>query len=369
MQDRPVMDAMPRPRPPNLCRQITRHGKTVWYVRIGKGLRIRLRSEFGSDEFDTEYQAAISGRPRPTKNTAVGTLAWLLARYRETTEWQQGLSTATRRQRENIFAQVLATAGTVPIAKIIRATILEGRERRSSTPAQARNFLDAMRGLFKWAAKAEHIKVDPTIGVENPPRKKNDGFIPWNEDHVAANERRWPIGTRQRVWLDVLLYTGLRRGDAVRFGRQHVREGVGQIKTEKSGFTVAVTLPILPVLADTLAAGPCGDLTFIAGESGQPLTKESFGNLFRAACRAAGVPGSAHGVRKIAATRAANAGATVAQLEAIFGWTGGTMASLYTRAADRERLAREAMHMLANEKRTSIPSPKRKVRAREQKSQ
>jgi hypothetical protein len=59
-------------------------------------------------------------------------------------------------------------------------------------------------------------------------------------------------------------------------------------------------------------AGPCGDLTFIAGERGQPLTKESFGNVFRDACRAAKVPGSAHGVRKIAATRAANHGATVA---------------------------------------------------------
>jgi class 3 adenylate cyclase len=65
-------------------------------------------------------------------------------------------------------------------------------------------------------------------------------------------------------------------------------------------------------------------------------------------CRAAGVPGSAHGLRKIAATRAANAGATVAQLEAIFGWSGGRMASLYTRAADRRRLAIEGMHKLAN---------------------
>ncbi len=119
------------------------------------------------------------------------------------------------------------------------------------------------------------------------------------------------------------------------------------------------------MLAETLEAGPCGDLTYIAGENGRPLTKESFGNLFRAACRAAGVPGSAHGVRKIAATRAANRGATVAQLEAIFGWTGGTMASLYTRAADRKRLAIEAMHKLAagNEKRRSIPAPKGKVRA------
>jgi integrase len=184
---------------------------------------------------------------------------------------------------------------------------------------------------------------------------------------VAAYERCWPIGTRQRVWLDVLLYTGLRRGDAVRFGRQHVRDGVGTIKTEKSGFTLTVTLPVLPVLAQTLATGPCGDLTFIAGERGQPLTKESFANLFRAACRAAKVPGSAHGVRKIAATRAANHGATVAQLEAIFGWSGGTMASHYTRSADRRRLSLEAMHKLANDQRTSIPAPFNPVRAREEK--
>ena len=219
-----------------------------------------------------------------------------------------------------------------------------------------------MRGLFRWAFKAQHVKADPTFGVVNPPRKTGDGFIAWTEEHVEAYERKWPLGTRQRVWLDVLLYTGLRRGDAVRFGRQHVRDGIGQIKTEKSGFTITVTLPILPVLATTLKAGPCGDLTYIAGESGKPLTKESFGNLFKDACKAAGVPGSAHGVRKIAATRAANHGATVAQLEAIFGWTGGNMASLYTRSADRQRLAIEAMHKLANETATSIPSPMPKVR-------
>ena len=196
------------------------------------------------------------------------------------------------------------------------------------------------------------VKVDPTVGVRNPARPKGDGFIPWTEEHVTAYEKRWPIGTRQRVWLDVLLYTGLRRGDVVRLGRQHIREGVATLKTEKTD--TIVTLPILPALAETLAAGPCGDLTFIAGESGNPLTKESFGNLFRDACRAAGVPGSAHGVRKIAATRAANAGATVAQLEAIFGWQGGSMAALYTRAADRRRLSIEAMSKLGNDKRTSI---------------
>jgi integrase len=358
-----VIAAMPRPRPPHLHLEITRHGKAVWYVRVGKGPRIRIRAEFGSPDFGAEYQAAISGTPQPRKGPASGSLAWLIARYRETTTWSS-LSAATRRQRENIFLHVIETAGDKPFVRIDATTIIAGRERRAATPAQARNFLDAIRGLFRWAAKARMVKADPTLGIENPPRRKGDGFPPWTEEHVAAYERRWPIGTRQRVWLDVLLYTGLRRGDAVRFGRQHVRDGVATIKTEKSGFTIAVTLPILPVLSETLAAGPCGDLTFISGERGRPLTKESFGNMFRDACQQAGVPGSAHGVRKIAATRAANRGATVAQLEAIFGWSGGTMASLYTRSADRRRLALEAMHKLANDDRTAIPAPNHPVRAR-----
>jgi integrase len=365
-----VMAAMPRPRPPHLHRQVTRHGKTVWYVRVGKGPRVRIRAEFGTPEFDSEYQAAVSGalRPRIKGAPSAGTLAWLIARYRETTSWA-ALSAATRRQRENIFLRVIKTAGDNPFAKIDTAVIMAGRERRAGTPAQARNFLDAMRGLFRWALAAKLVKSDPTAGVNNPPRKAGDGFVPWTEEHVAQYQRRWPLGTRQRVWLDVLLYSGLRRGDAVRYGRQHVTNGIGRIKTEKSGGTVTAVVPMLPILAETLDAGPCGDLTFIVGENGKRLTKESFGNAFREACRAAGVPGSAHGVRKIAATTAANNGATTSQLKALFGWTSDAMPMLYTRAADRERLGREAGHMLENASRTSIPSPKRKVRAPEPKGQ
>ena len=291
----------------------------------------------------TRTEGTVRGPPH-------GTLAWLIGCYRESEDWLI-LSAATRRQRENIFVHVLAAAGAKPLDTVDQANIVLGRDRRAKTPAQARNFLDAMRGLFKWAVNARLVRADPTLGVKNPRRKKGDGFVAWTETHVARYQRHWPRGTRQRVWLDVLLYTGLRRGDAVRLGRQHMRDGIAEIKTEKSGFTIAVTLSILPALAETILAGPCGELTFICGERGDPLTKESFGNDFRAACKAAGVPGSAHGVRKLAATTAANNGATVAQLEAMFGWQGGAMASLYTRSADRRRLAVEGMHMMSNSER------------------
>jgi integrase len=331
----------------------------VWYVRVGKGKRVRVKAEFGTTEFDTEYRAALSGKARPSKDgPAAGMLAWLITRYRETTAWMT-LSAATRRQRENIFKHVIETAGRDPYKGITSETISAGRDRRAKTPAQARNFLDAMRGLFRWALEAKLVKVDPTATVKNPKRKKGRGFPIWTEEEAEAYEKRWPIGTRQRVWFDVLCYTGGRRGDAVRIGRQHVRNGIATFKTEKGQGEVTVTIPILPVLAKTLAAGPCGDLTFVVGAKGHPLTKESFGNAFSEAARAAGVRKSAHGVRKIAATRAANNGATVAQLNAIFGWTGTAMASLYTHEADRRRLATEAMHKLA----TPIPAPSDEVRA------
>ena len=177
---------MPRPRPPRLHRQRTRHGKTVWYVRDGHGPRVRLRAEFGSPEFEAEYQAAISGQAlqHSKKAAAVGSLMWLFDRYRETIAWS-GLSLATRRQRENIMSGVLAQAGFESATAIKRANIVAGRDRRAGTPDQARHFLDTMRGLFRWALEAGHVKVDPTVGVSNPTRPKGGGF-------PVGPRTRWP---------------------------------------------------------------------------------------------------------------------------------------------------------------------------------
>jgi hypothetical protein len=101
------MDGMPRPRPPHLHRQVTRHGKTVWYVRVGKGQRTRIRAAFGTPEFDGEYRAAVAARPRLSSGSApADTLAWLIERYRETPAWLD-LSLSTRQQREAILAHII----------------------------------------------------------------------------------------------------------------------------------------------------------------------------------------------------------------------------------------------------------------------
>lgn len=358
-----MIQAMPRQRPPHLQRETTRHGTAVWYVRVGKGPRIRIRSLYGTDDFKAEYEAAVAGKPLEHKGPENGTLHWLWDRYRETKAWTD-LSLATRRQRENIMKHVLAGSGHEPYRLITKKVVTKGRDRREKTPSQARNFLDALRGLFRWALTADHVKIDPTAGVENFERKPGHGFPKWTEEDVQAYEARWPAGTRQRVWLHVLLYTGARRGDAHRIGRPHQSGGELTFRTEKSGEQVTVTIPILPPLAATLKAGPTGDLTFICGKSGRPLTKESFGNMFSEAARQAGIKKSAHGVRKIAATRCAEAGATIHQLNALFGWSGTSMAMVYTRDAERKRLARGAAgFLLGTPAEQTTPAPVDEVRA------
>lgn len=333
---------MPRPRLPYLQREITRHRKTVWYFRRGDGPRTRIRGEYGSKEFNSNYEAALLGTAPTKKPTSSGSLEWLIRRYKESAAWSM-LSLATQLQRDNIYKNMIKSAGEQPFLAITRANIIEGRDRRREVPNQANNFIKSMRGLFRWALDAEHIKIDPTRDVKLL-NIKTEGFHVWTDEEIAKFEARWPVGTRERLAFDILLYTGLRRGDAALLGPGHVRDGVFSIKTEKNG--VEVTAPILPALAKSIAATPIGKTTFISGERGNALTKESFGNYFREACGEAGVPGAAHGLRKAGATRAAEAGVTHSQLKAMFGWDDDKMPTLYTKKADRGRLAKEAMKSL-----------------------
>jgi integrase len=141
--------------------------------------------------------------------------------------------------------------------------------------------------------------------------------------------------------LALLLYTGQRRGDVVLLGRQHIRSEVLSLTQHKTG--ARVLIPVLPELRHVLDASELGDLTLLVTSFGRPFTPAGFGGWFRRRCNEAGLRGlSAHGLRKAAATRLANHGATAHELMAWFGWSTLREAERYTRTADRERLAHRA---------------------------
>jgi integrase len=239
------------------------------------------------------------------------------------------------------------------------------RSMAAPRPNNAKHFLDTMRGLFRWAVTVELCAHDPTAGL-HAPQSKTAGHPPWTPEWCASFEAYWPLGTWERLAYEILYWTGLRIGDAVRLGRPHVgKNGMAIIATEKTGKLAHIPLHKHPRLLAAIDAGPVGELTFIATAEGRPLNKYAFRSRFRRAARAAGVPGSAHGLRKTRATLATEAGASNAELEALMGWSHGSkMAELYTQGRNEARLAeRAADRMLADESRTSIPAPINKVRA------
>lgn len=352
-----MTEDMPRKLPLHVTREKTRHKKWVFYFRVGKGERIRL-PEYGTPEFDPAYKAALAGTPLPPRKTASETksLRWLVERYMESAKWA-GFSVATRKQQGLFFEDTIAKSENADYRAITRRDMQNAVDDRKATPFLANNFLKAMRGLFSWAAKNDHIAVDITVGVEGV-RAKSDGFPAWTIEDVAKFCGKYAIGTRPRLAFELLLQTGLRRSDICVAGRQHLNGNVLTIRTKKTSTVVTAELPdeLLRIIGQTKT----GDMAFIIGDHGRPYTKESFGNWFGDCCREAGVNKSAHGIRKLSATLAANGGSTTHELMAQFGWATTQQAEVYTKGADRARLGVRTSRVIAEQieaakPRTSLP--------------
>jgi integrase len=152
----------------------------------------------------------------------------------------------------------------------------------------------------------------------------------------------------------LLLYLGVRRGDAVRLGMKNLHQRgearVIRFTPNKTRYRrlVESEKPLLPVLEEIIAGSPCGTETFLESERDRPFTAASFGNWFRERCDEAGLTRcSAHGLRKIGAVLCAEGGATDHQMMAIFDWATPTQAQVYTRAASRRLLAASSMHLIS----------------------
>lgn len=337
------MRDMPRPRKPYTQKEITRHGKTVWYFRRGKEKRIRLPGAFGSPEFNAAYDAALSGQPVERKARAPrSSMRWLVDQYFESGRFLN-LAAGTRKNQRLVLEKVCSTGAALNFKAITKRDIIAGRVRREAKPHSAVAYVVCMKVLFNFAKDSGWIEENPADGVDAKP-PKTDGFHSWSIEEVERFQKFHPLGSPARLAMDIMLYTGLRISDAFRLGPQHIRDGYISLKTQKT--KVDVHIPVLPPLAESIAATTISELLFLPSPSGKVWPDTSASRWFKQRCRDAGVPGTAHGLRKAGATFAAENGATPHELAAMYGWTSTKMAEIYTRKADKQRLAERAANKL-----------------------
>ena len=333
-----------------------------------------MRSSIGRITNGSTRRSQQVHEPRSTDKPKPGTFRWLVVEHYKSVAYKQ-LDPRTQHVTKLIIDKMLVepiapgakeTFADCPLDRFDAKAVRILRDRRADRPEAANNRLRRLRRLFQWALETGIAGIETNPAREVPPLRplRVGGFPAWTAEHIERFEKHYRVGSKARLALALLLYTGARRSDVVQLGRQHVRVDTLIFRQHKGRNRSPLTLelPVLPVLQQIIDASPTGDLTFLVTDYGKPFTAAGFGNWFRQRCNDAGLKGlSAHGLRKAGATRAAENGASAHQLMAIFGWRAIRHAEGYTRGAERKRLARDAMHLLAGTNEGQmIPPPTRR---------
>lgn len=341
-------------RPPKFVQGfIDRHGKPRFYFRRTGFKSVALPGLPWSPEFMAAYEAAIAGQPLAVADGRVkpGTIRALAVSYYNSVAFRT-MKSSTQSVYRNIIDRFCEEAdkqgqkhGDKRAATLQREHIVKLMAARAEKPESANGLRKALRAMMKHAVETGLRADDPTRDVRAV-RVKSDGFHSWTDAEIAQFEKRHAVGSRARLALALLLYTGQRRSDVVLMGRQHIRDGALNVRQIKTGAELAI--PVHPELAAIIAATATDHLTYLTTQFGQPFTAAGFGNWFREQCDVAGLKHcSAHGLRKAAARRLAEAGCTEHEIAAITGHASLREITRYTKAADQKRLAVAAMEKVS----------------------
>lgn len=344
-------------------------GRTYFYVRRHRtGTRIRIDGEPGSAEFLTGYTEALVSLGAGNVETRDSKFTWrkVVSGYYDFHGFKN-LHRTTQHVRRRVIEQFLPAISRDDIRKFTVSDVIDLLDAKANrgAPEAAKTRLNALRAILDYAERRDLVSVnvarDAKVTRAARSLKRNPGgHTPWTRDDIGKYFERWPLGTREHLMMCILLYTGCRISDACKLGPVHEKDGWLRWRETKGSERIEkkpTEVPILQPLRAAIDATQHGDLVYMINQYGVSFSPKGLGQQFVKWARKAGVEKglSAHGVRKLSATMAADAGATENELMAMFGWLSPKQAAVYTRNVDRPRLARRAADLIANEVRTSAP--------------
>lgn len=252
----------------------------------------------------------------------------------------KALSPSSRANYRRVIDGFLLDHGNLPARGIRRRHVDTLIGKMSDKPGAAIVLLKRLRSLLRYAMAIGWLDRDPTAGATS---YRSAEFHTWTEAEISAFETRWPIGSRQRLAFALLLYTGQRGSDVHRMTWTDIAGA--SIRVTQAKTKARLVVPLHGSLREVLAVAKREHVAILATAYGKPFSVKGFGQMMSAAIADAGLPSrcKAHGLRKAAARRLAEAGATEKEIAAVTGHKTLAEVQRYTAAADQERLAREAI--------------------------
>ena len=279
----------------------------------------------------------------PPQTEQGDTMRALLRAFEDSPEWS-ARSKHTQAQYLIYLRPWLKVADAAP-RDVTRRDILAARDAIAKTRGlgAATAFGRVAGSLFGWALDRGWIDHNPAARLRVLP----GGSLPaWSEQQIATALAGLPEELRRVVVL--ALHTGQRRGDLCAMTWAAYDGATIRLRQAKTG--VALVLPVHPDLKremDAWKAERTGVRILHSPRTGA-WTGEHLSREMKRALTAIGLPArlNVHGLRKAAARRLAEAGATTHEIASVTGHRSLQMVQHYTTSADQERLAGAAIKRL-----------------------
>jgi integrase len=315
-----------------------------YFRRAGNTLGV-LPGDIGSTEFMEAYQVFLGSKERPGSARAYpGTFGRLILDFYKSVEFAN-LKPNSQDAYRAVLEPLAAKHGHKRLALLNRDAARTMIQRiGDKRPAMANLTKNVLARVFRVAVDSEQWHVNPFARL---PSYKGGTHHTWTEAELLTFEKRWPLGTRERLAYALLLYTGQRVGDVV---KMHWRDVVAnEIHLAQEKTDTALRVPIHSEITRAVRAMPARSLSLFAGKRGGALKRgDSLSMVIRKAVRLAGLPPrcKAHGLRKAIMRRLAEADVSSKSIAAVSGHKTLKEVERYTAAAEQPKLARNAMKAL-----------------------
>lgn len=345
----------------------SRHLTMRYYLRIDGKRICRLPDNIDSEEFAIAYwkarKAAEKALARDVPATPLASLSvkpnsfkWLCMAYMKTNAFS-GLDLTTQAKRRSIIESMWdeplqkdrpdgKTMADVPMASIAVMHVEALRDRKKDTPFAADERLKVLRQVLDTTDANGKPIVENVARMVKPFRAQSVGHAtatPANLDQFIKHHGKQ---SKAVLAISLLMFTGFRVSDLALVGPQHRQGDIIKLRLFKNRnrTPVDIQIAIHPILEGVLNMHPIKGMTYMQTEHGKAYSIKGLGNRISAWFEQASLGHlTAHSVRKGLATDQAHNEATDSMLEAMFGWKDGKTSKIYTRNAERARLARQAV--------------------------